>query len=66
MNYSTSVKYISKTMEAIKHKNPDSDDDSSILEQLIIRGMTLPEAAVMMIDMLMAGIDTVNIYKSQS
>lgn len=52
-------------MEAIKHKNPDSDDDPSILEQLLIRGMKLPEAAVMMIDMLMAGIDTVNIYKSQ-
>lgn len=48
-------------MEAIKRRNPDEDEDPSILEQLLIRGMTLSEAAVMMIDMLMAGIDTVNI-----
>lgn len=51
-------------MEAIKKRDPDSDEDLSILEQLLIRGMTLSEAVVMVIDMLMAGIDTVSIFDS--
>ena len=46
-------------MEAIKNRPADADGDVSILEELLIRGMTLKEATVMVVDMLMAGIDTV-------
>lgn len=56
----TSVKYINQTLKKIENKKTDTEEsEQSILEQLLARGMTLPEAAVMVIDLLMAGIDTV-------
>ena len=56
----TSVKYINQSLKKIENKKTDTEEsEQSILEQLLARGMTLPEAAVMVIDLLMAGIDTV-------
>ena len=55
----TSIKYINKTLEDIKNRPADSDEDPSILEELLIRGMPPEEAIVMVVDMLMAGIDSV-------
>ena len=60
MNCSTTIKYISKTMEDIKKRPADSEEDPSILEEILIRGMSPKDAMVMVIDMLMAGIDTVS------
>nr|QST15059.1 CYP362A6 protein [Diaphanosoma celebensis] len=54
----TSVKYINATIEKIKSRPEDSDEEQTILEQLLLRGMSLQDAVVMVIDMLMAGIDT--------
>ena len=48
-------------MEAIKNRPADADGDVSILEELLIRGMTLKEATVMVVDLFLAGIDTVDI-----
>ena len=61
MNCSTTIKYISKTMEDIKKRPADSEEDPSILEEILIRGMSPKDAMVMVIDMLMAGIDTVSL-----
>ena len=58
---STTIKYVNQTLEKIKNRPADSDDDVSILEELLIRGMTLKEATVMVADLLLAGIDTVQI-----
>lgn len=50
-------------MASIKNRSADSDDDISILEELLIRGMSLKDATVLVTDMLMAGIDTVRLEK---
>ena len=47
-------------MEDIKKRPADSEEDPSILEEILIRGMSPKDAMVMVIDMLMAGIDTVS------
>jgi hypothetical protein len=47
-------------MEDIKNRPEDSEEDPSILEEILIRGMAPKDAMVMVIDMLMAGIDTVS------
>ena len=54
------IKYINKTMEAINKRSADSDEDHSIIEEILIRGLSPKEAIVMVVDMLMAGIDTVS------
>ena len=55
------MKYINKTLEAIKARPSASQDEhSSILEELLIRGMPPKDAMVMVVDMLLAGIDTVS------
>lgn len=49
-------------MEKIKNR-PAADqceEDQSILEEILLRGMSLQDAVVMMVDMLLAGIDTVS------
>ena len=61
--FSTSIKYINKTLEAIKNRPADSEEDPSILEEILIRGMSPKDAMVMVVDMLMAGIDTVLKFK---
>ena len=53
------MKYINKTLESIKNRPADSDEDPSILEEILNRGISLQDATVLMVDMLMAGIDTV-------
>ena len=59
LDFSTSIKYINKTLEDVKNRPADSEEDPSILEEILIRGMSPKDAMVMVIDMLMAGIDTV-------
>lgn len=54
----TALKYVKQTIEMMKHKPADSEEDPSILEEFFIRGMSVKDATVMVIDMLMAGIDT--------
>ena len=57
------MKYINKTLEGMKNRQTDSEEDPSILEEIINRGMSLQDATVLMVDMLMAGIDTVYQFK---
>ena len=45
-------------MNKIKSRPEDSDEEPTILEQLLLRGMSPQDAVVMVIDLLMAGIDT--------
>ncbi|KAI9565465.1 hypothetical protein GHT06_009257 [Daphnia sinensis] len=52
----TTIKYISQTVEALKGSSFDSY--LSILEQLLVRGMEPSDVITMVIDMLMAGVDT--------
>lgn len=47
-------------MEAVKERSADSEESPSILEEMLMRGMTPKDATVMVVDMLMAGIDTVS------
>nr|QST15057.1 CYP362A4 protein [Diaphanosoma celebensis] len=54
----TSLKYIHKTMEKIKNRPENSEEDPTILEELLSRGLSTEDAVVMVMDMLMAGIDT--------
>lgn len=54
----TAIKYIRKTVEEIKRRPADSDEEPSILEQMFERGLSSQDAVVMTIDLLMAGIDT--------
>ncbi|EFX79020.1 hypothetical protein DAPPUDRAFT_305015 [Daphnia pulex] len=54
----TALKYVQQTLEVMTNRPADSDEDPSILEEFFIRGMSLKDATGMVIDMLMAGIDT--------
>ena len=54
------MKYINKTMDDIKNRPAETEEDSSILEEILNRGMSMADAMVLMVDMLMAGIDTVS------
>ena len=45
-------------MEKIKNRPVDSEENDTILEQLLLRGLPAKDAVVMVVDMLMAGIDT--------
>ena len=45
-------------MEKIKNRPVDSEENDTILEQLLLRGMPAKDAVVMVIDMLAGGIDT--------
>ena len=58
LNYRTSIKYVNKTTEKIKNRPDNSDEQHTILEELLVHGMPLKDATVMVIDMLMAGIDS--------
>ena len=60
--FSTAVKYINQTLQDIKNRPADSEEDPSILEEILNRGMSMPDATVLMVDMLMAGIDTVSSF----
>jgi len=55
----TAIKYLNKTLDDIKKRPADSEEDPSILEELLLRGMSKKDAIVIVVDMLMAGIDTV-------
>lgn len=48
-------------MEEIKNRPADSEEKESILEEILIRGMSIQDAVVMIVDMLLAGIDTVTL-----
>jgi len=54
----TAIKYIEKTMEAVKNRPEDSDEPANILEQVLLRGLSNKETVAMVTDFLMAGIDT--------
>ncbi len=58
LNCRTSIKYVNKTTEKIKNRPDNSDEQQTILEELLVQGMPLKDATVMVIDMLMAGIDS--------
>ncbi len=48
-------------MEALSTRSPNSSNENlSILEELLVRGMAPNDVTTMVIDMLMAGIDTVS------
>jgi len=44
---STAIKYIRKTVEEIKRRPADSDEEPSILEQMFERGLSSQDAVVM-------------------
>ena len=44
---STALKYVKQTMEAVKQRPADSEEDPSILEEFFIRGMSPKDATVM-------------------
>nr|QST15058.1 CYP362A5 protein [Diaphanosoma celebensis] len=60
----TSLKYINKTLEKIKNRPEGVDAEQTILEELLVRGMSQKDALVMIIDMLMAGIETTSVTVS--
>lgn len=51
-------------MEDIKKSSVHSEDDHGILEEILLRGLSSTDATVMVVDMLMAGIDTVSLLFS--
>jgi hypothetical protein len=53
------VKYINQTLEEVKKRPIDSEVDPSILEIILMRGVSPQDAMVMGVDMFLAGIDTV-------
>lgn len=55
----TAIKYIRRTTERIEQRPPDSDEEPSILETMLQRGMSPQDAVPTVVDLLMAGIDTV-------
>jgi hypothetical protein len=52
----TTIKYINHTVEALKGSSFDSY--LTIIEQLLVHGMNPSDVTTMVIDMLMAGVDT--------
>lgn len=50
-------------MENVRSRPVDSQEASNILEEILLRGMSPKDATVMVIDMLLAGIDTVTIIR---
>ena len=56
--YRTSIKYIQETVQNIQNRPADFEGEPTILEELLSRGLSLEDTVVMVIDMLMAGIDT--------
>ena len=48
-------------MEGIRNRAADSEEDPSILEEILLGGMSIQDAVVIMVDMLLAGIDTVTL-----
>jgi len=52
------LRHIKRTMEKIDNRPADSEEVSTILEEFLAGGMTPEDTVVMVIDMLMAGIDT--------
>ena len=60
--FRTAMKYIKKTMDDIEKRPEDSQELTTILEEVLVRGLSYKETVAMMIDFLMAGIDTVNIF----
>ena len=55
--FRTSTKYVNKTLEKIKNRREEAEY-RTILEELLVQGMPMKDATVMVIDMLIAGIDT--------
>lgn len=55
------MKYVNQTVDSLQKRLASSEDqDFSILEELLLRGMPPNDVITMVIDLLMAGIDTVN------
>lgn len=54
------MKYVNQTVEALQKQTVADDQDLSILEELLLRGMAPNDVITMVIDLLMAGIDTVS------
>ena len=60
---STATKYINKTLQQMKQNSVDEENPST-LEALLNRGMSPKNAMLTVIDMLMAGVDTVSLLES--
>ncbi len=56
---STAIKYLNRTLLTMKDRTVDSDEDVGILDEILMRGLPPIEAIPLVVDMLMAGIDTV-------
>ena len=54
----TSAKYINQTLDKIQNRPAESEVERTILEELLVRGMSPQDAVELVINMLMAGIDT--------
>jgi hypothetical protein len=54
------MKYIKQAMERLKDMPEDSDRELTVLEKLLIRDPDPRTAVVMALDMMTAGVDTVN------
>lgn len=58
---STTIKYINRTVKALKASSPENqNEDLSIIEELLVRGMSPSSVTTTVIDLLMAGVDTVS------
>jgi cytochrome P450 len=55
--FRTSTKNVNKTLEKIKNGSGEAED-RTILKELLVQGMSPKDAMVMVIDMLVACIDT--------
>jgi len=56
------MKYINQAMERLKAMPEGSDRELTVLEKLLIRDPNPRTAVVMALDMMAAGIETVNNY----
>jgi hypothetical protein len=54
------MKYITRTMEKMKEVN----EDASVLDRFLARDPNPTRAVIMALDMLLAGVDTVNYFDS--
>ena len=53
------MKHINKAFEKLKHKSEEAGQ--TILESMLDRGVSIKEATIMAMDLLMAGIETVSL-----
>ncbi|KAK2719090.1 hypothetical protein QYM36_004800 [Artemia franciscana] len=52
------IKYIERALKKIQNREPVSEENPTILESILARGLSPRDAILMVVDLLMAGIDT--------